>query len=572
MICLGISEDHFDAGATLTNGDQILFATNEERYTRRKNEGGWPHHALASLFDYTGVTPADIDRIYVCGLMTPPLPIRLFPFLHDLRFNAHRSKEDTWFKKFMDCVTFLTPVSHSSEDSWMRTIAQPLLPWVTRRRLPKALRSKPIYFIEHHECHAAGAWTLSGFDRCLAVTADGMGDGLSLTVSRCTAEDGIERLWFASSKDSFGLFFEAITEAFGFIPCRDEGKITGIAACGDPGAITEPDPFHLEQGRLQYVGPHGRAGVQWVNEHLLQNYRREDIAAWAQHLLERHLIEVTRWWLEETGMGNLAVAGGVYGNVKLNQRLHALDACKRLFVYPNMGDGGLSLGAVCAGEKLTPRPVADVFFGEDYPEDALRAAIQARGLDFERMDAPAERVGDLLAAGHIVARFDGRMEWGPRALGNRSILVRTSDRAVVGKLNDRLQRSDFMPFAPAVLAEDAEEYCLAVAPARHSAEFMTVCFDCTDRMKREHPAIVHVDGTARAQLVRADHNPGFHRILSRFKEHTGTGVILNTSFNIHEEPIVRTPEEGVAAFLNAHLDYLALGPFLVKCPDTPVKA
>jgi carbamoyltransferase len=280
-----------------------------------------------------------------------------------------------------------------------------------------------------------------------------------------------------------------------------------------------------------------------------------------------HLIEVTRWWLKDTGMGDLAVAGGVYGNVKLNQRLHAMDECENLFVYPNMGDGGLSLGAICLGERLRPRQVENVFLGEDYTEAAVQSAIEARGLAYERMDAPEDRVGDLLAQGHIVARFDGRMEWGPRALGNRSILVRTSDRAVVDKLNDLLKRSDFMPFAPAVLAEDAEEYCLGVDPARHSAEFMTVCFDCTQRMKDEHPAIVHVDGTARAQLVREDHNPTFHRILTRFKQHTGTGVVLNTSFNIHEEPIVRTPEEGVAAFLNARLDYLAIGPFLVKQPE-----
>ena len=566
MLCLGISEDHFDAGVTLTDGDAVVFASNEERYTRRKNEGGFPWQSLQGMLDYTGIDPKDIGHIYVCGLMTPPFPIRVFPFLHRLRFDAHRSKKETLFKKFMNFVTFMTPISHSSEDSIMRKFTKPLLPWTVRRRLPRSLRHAPITFVDHHHAHACGAYFLSGFDDCLAVTADGMGDGLSLTVSRCSHNGGVERLWAASSRDSFGLFFENITEAFGFVPCRDEGKITGLAACGDPAAVQEPDLFTLKDGRLQYVGPQGQAGARWVHDELLRKYTREDIAAWAQHLLEIHIVEVTRWWMRDTGLRKLITAGGVYGNVKLNQRLHELDEVDDLFVYPNMGDGGLSLGAICAEQRPVPTKVANVFFGEDYPDAALRTALDARDLAYETMDDPGDRIGALLAEGHIVARFTGRMEWGPRALGNRSILVRTSDTAVVDRLNTLLKRSDFMPFAPAVLAEDAEEYCDGVAPARHAAEFMTVCFDCTDKMKRDHPAIVHVDGTARAQLVRTDHNPAFHGILTAFKARTGTSVVLNTSFNIHEEPIVRTPEEGIAAFLNARLDYLAIGPYLVKQP------
>jgi carbamoyltransferase len=569
MLCLGISEDHFDAGVTLTDGETVVFASNEERYTRRKNEGGFPWQSLQAMLDYTGIDPKDIGHIYVCGLMTPPFPIRLFPFLHRLRFDAHRSKKETLFKKFMNFVTFMTPISHSNENSLLRKLTGPLLPWTVRRRLPRALRHAPITFVEHHHAHACGAYFLSGFEDCLAVTADGMGDGLSLTVSRCSRDGGVQRLWAANSRDSFGLFFENITEAFGFVPCRDEGKVTGLAACGDPHAVKEPDLFALEQGRLRYIGPQGHAGARWVHDELLQKYSREDIAAWAQHLLEIHIVEVTRWWLKDTGLRKLVTAGGVYGNVKLNQRLHELEEVDDLFVYPNMGDGGLSLGAICAEQQFKPEKATDVFFGEEYADEAVRTALDARGLVYERLDNEAERIGGLLAEGHIVARFTGRMEWGPRALGNRSILVRTTDRAVVDRLNTLLKRSDFMPFAPAVLAEDAGDYCDGVDPARHAAEFMTVCFDCTDKMKREHPAIVHVDGTARAQLVREDHNPAFHGILKAFKARTGTGVVLNTSFNIHEEPIVRTPEEAIAAFLNARLDYLAIGPYLVEQPQPP---
>ncbi|MBP8128297.1 MAG: hypothetical protein KA184_01865 [Candidatus Hydrogenedentes bacterium] len=564
MLCLGINEDFFDAGVALCDGPNVLFAANEERYTRRKDEGGFPRLALHGLFEYTGIECSAVERIYISGIMTPPLPIRMLPFLHAWRFKVQRRKSDTLARRLMDFAAYATPLSHTSEEANARRWVRRLLPWAARRALPRELRHKPIIHVDHHRAHAAGAWCLSGFETALAVTADGMGDGVSLTVSRCTPEKGVDRLWAASSLDSFGLFFEALCEGCGFMPCRDEGKITGLAACGDPRRVTEPDPFQLTEGRLRYAGPHGRRGVAWARDTLLRRYSREDVCAWAQFLLESHLTEVARWWLRETGENRLVVAGGVFGNVKLNQRLHQLPEVERLFVYPNMGDGGLSLGAICLGERLAPSAARNVFWGEDYPDTTLEQALRDSGLPFKRVSEPEARTADLLNAGHIVARYTGRMEWGPRALGNRSILVRTTDRVVVDRLNTALRRSDFMPFAPALLAEDAPLYCDSVEPARHSAEFMTVCFNCTDRMKAEHPAVVHVDGTARAQFVRAEANPTFHRVLTAYKRLSGSSVVLNTSFNIHEEPIVRTPAEAVAAFRSARLDYLVLGPFLAS--------
>ncbi len=566
MICLGLNEDLYDSGVTLCDGPKVVFASNEERYTRRKNEGGFPRQSLEALFAYTKINPSDIDAIYIAGHMTPPFPVRLFPALHGWLFDAKREKQETLSKRLIDLAVFLTPVSHTSENSFARGVVKPLLAPVARWHLPAPLKRQPIRFVEHHHAHAAGAWFASGFEETLAVTADGMGDGLSLTVSRCCTGRGIERLWSAASRDSFGLFFEALAAAFGFMPCRDEGKITGLAGGGDPSAVAEPSPFVLEAGQLRYRGPQGREAVAWIKGQLLARYSREDLSAWAQRLLEDHLVEVTRWWLRETGLRRVTVAGGVFANVKLNQRLHEIDGVEQVFVFPNMGDGGLGLGAICAEQGFSPEPVRDVFWGESYDEAAIEEALRQAHVPYARHDDIDAETARLLADGHIVARFQGRMEWGPRALGNRSILVRTTDRAVVDRLNTLLRRSDFMPFAPAVLAEDASEYVLRPDAARHAAEFMTVCFDCTERMKREHPAVVHLDGTARAQLVRAESNPSFHRILRLFKERSGTGVVLNTSFNIHEEPIVRTPKEGIAAFVNARLDYLAIGPFLASNP------
>ncbi len=565
-LSLGVSEDLFDAGVTLCADGRVLFASNEERYTRRKNEGGFPRRSLEAALRHAGVTLADIDRVCIAGLMTPPLPVRAFPRLHDWSYAIKREKRDSVLRRLADAVTFLTPMSHTAPDAAARGWVQWLLPKLARRHL-RGLRSGAVVdFVDHHEAHAAAACTLSGYDEALCVTADGMGDGLSLTVSRYTRPGVPKRVWAVPSRDSFGLFFEILTEAFGFVACRDEGKLTGLAAMGDPDRITLPVPFTMEQGRLRYTGPLARPGVAWAKKELLSRYSREDIAAWAQRILEDHIVAITRDHLRKTGLRRLALAGGVFANVKLNQRLHELPETDALFVCPNMGDGGLSLGALAARGAVEPHKLEHVFFGDGFKETELASVLREKGLAFDRPGSIETRTAEILADGKIVARFDGRMEWGPRALGNRSILAPACDPAVPDRLNEQLKRSDFMPFAPALPVEDADLYVADAEPARHAAEFMTVCFRCTPLMAERYPSVVHVDGTARAQFVRPEVNPGFHRILTEYRARTGGGVMLNTSFNMHEEPIVCTPKEAVNAFLEGRLDYLALGPFLVPKP------
>jgi len=567
VIYLGISEDLYDAGVTLVEDGEIIFAVNEERYSRRKNEGGFPHQSLEALLKYTGVAPSAIDGLCVCGHMTPPLLVRLFPFLHNWLFNAFRSKKDTLFKRLLDLVMFHTPVSRTREDSLLRRLSMSILAPVFRRELPPALRKIPLHFAEHHRAHAAGAWFCSGFEEALCLTADGMGDGLSMTVSLAHLGKTIERLWTAPTDSSFGLFFEALSEAFGFVPSRDEGKITGLAAVGDASRVQEPAPFSLVDGELLYTGPVGRKRVAWIRNELLPRYGRDDVSAWAQELLEQFTLAIARHWIEKTGVRSVVAAGGVFANVKLNQHLHEMTEVERLFIFPNMGDGGLSLGAICESQSLQPRPISHVFLGESYDDAAIKAVLTEKELPFEYVADPEKKVAELLAQDHVVARFAGAMEWGPRALGNRSVLVRAVDAEITGRLNKMLTRSDFMPFAPALPAEDAALYCHDVEAARFTAEFMTVCFRCTEKMRRDHHPVVHVDGTARAQLVNKDNNPSFHRILTELKALVGSGVVLNTSFNIHEEPIVRTPEQGVNAFLSAGIDYLCIGNYLVQRPE-----
>ena len=562
MLVLGINDDAYDAGVTLVEGGRVRFAANEERYTRRKTQGGFPYESLRGCLRYTGVDPRDISQICVCGIMTPPVAKRMMPGIQGLLDGAKKSGAESVGSKVVDFLTHNTSIAHTTPDSLGPRLVKPSLPSIIRRILPPELRHAQIRVVEHHRAHAASAYYLSGFEEALVVTGDGMGDGVSLSVSRATPA-GIERLWSASSRNSFGLFYEAITAAFGFIPCRHEGKVTGLAAMGDPTAVKVPPMFTYEGGELLYHGPRGRRATEWAREELVARYSREDISAWAQQQLEEHVVNITRQFLDRTGLKNVAVAGGIFANVKLNQFIHEADECEALFVCPNMGDGGLSLGAIAHAGFLDPTKVTDVFLGEDYSDDEVEQVLRTAGLPYMRHDDIDEHIADALADGKLVARFTGRMEWGPRALGNRTVMAPTTSRAIVDRLNGLLKRNDFMPFAPAALDEDMERYSMQWGSARHAAEFMTATFRCTDHMKATHPAVVHADDTARTQLVREETNPAFYRTLQAYKRRTGHGILLNTSFNVHEEPIVMTPQEAVKAFTNAKLDYLAAGPFLV---------
>jgi len=564
VLALGINEDLFDAGATLWQDGRVLFAANEERYTRRKNEGGFPRQCLAALFAYTGVAPSDIDAVYVAGHATPPFVVRLMPKLHDILFDIKRAKGETLGKKLLEGAVHSSGVSHTSEESALRKWTLPLLPRCARMMLPSGMGRAAVHHLEHHLCHASAAWRQSGFESALCLTADGMGDGLSFTVSRCSLDGGIARLWSAPASSSLGMFFEALTEAMHFTPCRDEGKLTGLAANGNSAKIDAPNPFVFERDALRYTGLHGRAAIRDFRDRMERGDTREDLSAWEQDILERTVLEVARRWIRETGESRLVMAGGIFANVKLNQHLHELDEVESVFICPNMGDGGLGIGAILQGVNHAPEKLSDVFFGEDSSRADIESAVKGSGFDYSIEDDIHSAIAPLLAKGQIVARFNGRMEWGPRALGNRSILVDASDTAVVARLNGLLKRNDFMPFAPAMLDEEFPKYLLDWEPGAHAAEFMTVCFRCTEAMRAEYPAVVHTDGTARAQRVTAEANPEFHGLLKSYQRVSGRGVLLNTSFNIHEEPIVRTPEEAITAFRTSGMDYLAIGDCLVR--------
>jgi carbamoyltransferase len=365
---------------------------------------------------------------------------------------------------------------------------------------------------------------------------------------------------------------------------RHEGKITGLAAYGRDAYRDVLARFlRAEDGSMRNVGnAFRRSAVEKLRRALPPDFRREDLAASVQLLAEEVCTRYVGHWAARTGRRRVALAGGVVSNVKINQRIHELPGVESLYVFPAMSDEGLGAGAallVDARRRPGAPPHGEpcfehVYLGPDFDERSAAAALDAAGVAYARAEDPAREIARLVAEGYVVARASGAMEYGPRALGNRSILYRPDDPSVNDWLNERLRRTEFMPFAPSTLAEDAERCYAGLEGARDAARFMTITFDCSEAMKRECPGVVHADGTARPQLVSARDNPAYYAILREFQRLTGLSSLVNTSFNIHEEPIVCTPEDAVRAFRIGHLDVLALGTLFARNPgaDARVRA
>jgi carbamoyltransferase len=418
----------------------------------------------------------------------------------------------------------------------------------------------------HHDTHAANALYASGFEEALLITLDGYGSGNCGGVY-VGDRQGIRPLHRFAVPHSLGQYYEYVTSGRGFKAGRHEGKIVGLAAYGNPDVLGPVlrERFDCRDGDIVL-----RAGMNYYfTRALTRHFAKRDIAAAYQRVLEDVTQEMVRYWLERTGLRNVAVSGGVHANVKLNQRIREIEGVDQVFVYPNMGDGGCGTGAAMLAfdPAVFPRqPLENAYFGPDYSEAEMEAALAREGLRYERLPAIEDRVAQLLTEDCIVGCFDGRMEYGPRALGNRSILYPAREPEVNQWLNQQLGRTEFMPFAPAALASEAHRLFKNLQGCEKTAEFMTITFDCTSEMIEKCPAAVHVDGTARPQLVSERTNPRFCKILRGYHERTGIPALINTSFNMHEEPIICSPEDAVRAFQAGNLDYLALGPFLVPHP------
>lgn len=581
MKILGISyETNHESGVVLMEDGKILFAASEERYSRIKMDESSPVLALKDCFKQTGFSPSDIDIVAFSGFPPPK--------------NWYFYAKNFLRQKFFGGDFFVVGYHAKGKNKTIIGLAalfvnlvlctgvpQFFYMYLFRRirigRLLKGFRGRIIY-VSHHNCHAASACFLSGFDKALSIVVEGYDWDASMVIeefSNGELKPIAKTLW----PHSPGSFYSLVTTIIGFNPHRHAGKITGLAAFGDPSVlynkvaklmwveglslVTSPLVYKLSQ---EYILK-GKLPSYFVN------HRKEDIAASFQKRLEDVMTGIVRKAVIATGKTTIVLAGGVAGNVLMNQKIHEIDEVKNIFVQPAMSDMGQCLGAALyaynkvllgQGSYLKSQPLKDVYLGPEYSQEEIKSALDSSGLKYSFWGDIESKIAELLAMGKVVARFNGRMEFGPRALGNRSILANAKDSTINIWLNKKLVRTEFMPFAPSVLYEYKDRYFYGVAGAEHTAEFMTITFSCTEEMKKKCPAVVHIDGTARPNFVKSKTNPSYYKIIKAYQELTGIGVVLNTSFNMHEEPIVCTPNDAVRSFKNGSLDFLAIGNYLIS--------
>jgi len=608
MKVIGLSPLDKDSTVTIVEDGEITYAAAEERFTRVKLQPGFPWKALADALQSTNTDPKEVDsvvypflgwqdetRLFERNLATErefiddsdapetsaeikaararvPNRTAEIPGLRNPNERMDKGLAKTLAYRLLGNDSVVSRnVAKRSSTQWGRQASAFHRKW--HDELESSLEdfglAPKLKRIEHHASHSANAYYNSGFDEALIVTLDGYGSGLAGSVG--VGRGGrIERLHALEYPHSLGTFYESVTSSLGFTPSRHEGKIVGLAAYGDPAVLRDVllSRFDQEEGNFRIL----EINNVFFSRRLATEFPKIDVAAAYQHVLERVACEYVGHYVKKTGLRNIMLSSAVTANVKLNQRLKEIPGVAGIFIHPNMGDGGCGTGAALlefAGThwETLSKPLADVYFGPSFSEEQIAEALNRSQLPFTKYTPIEPKIAGVIAAGKVVARFNGRMEYGPRALGNRSILYHAKEPAVNQWLNQRLGRTEFMPFAPATLYEKRHDCYLNVDGGEHAAMFMTLTFDCTESMKRDSPAAVHVDGTARPQLVSASSNPSFYKILTEYHQLTGIPSLINTSFNMHEEPIVCSPDDAIRAFLQGNLDYLAIGDFLVAHPS-----
>ena len=576
MRILGIA-DHKNCGTALVVDGELISALNDERLVRQKLVFGMPRESIRAVLKAAQLDPVDIEGIAI-ATRNQHL-IENYEGFVDGRIGLDRGRYKNFLVKVGSRISKARRFLPFLERSYF-LIRQPAFYW-RRRQLRRILRGEfgfdcPIFFLDHHYCHAASAYYFSGYRDATVVSIDAAGDGKSCRVYGVTNGE-FDQIASISSFDSLAKLYSYVTQVCGFKGSRHEGKITGLAAYGEPkyvdqmrGIIAQQNGGYKNVGNVYYY-----SALKELKRVLPVDFAHKDLAASIQRHTADTVTALVSHWVNRTGYPDVALAGGVFANVRVNQEIHELDNVRSVFVYPAMSDEGLPAGgAIALHARLTGRPagrelkpIPHLYLGPEYDETEIQSALRDQEVEADRFADVEAEVARLLARGAVVARFAGRMEYGPRALGNRSILYQTTDPTVGYWLNDALRRTEFMPFAPIVMSEYADVCFEGISGAEQPARFMAITFNCTDWMKKIAPGVVHVDGTARPQLIGELDNPSAYRILSEYHQITDIPCLINTSFNMHEEPIVCSPNDAVSAFLDGRLDYLAIGNWIAKHPN-----
>lgn len=573
MITLGINAAFHDCSATLVKDGVVIAAAEEERFTRVKHGKRplpftvWqlPFHAINYCLKEAGVVLHDVH--HVAYSYDPYLQLGPYAEQAALALPLEPSRNPT-----SDWLSPWDPLMLSYIVNAPRQLADGA-PHHLKDRFRGVRHDGPYqwHFVEHHLAHEASAFLASPFDECAVLAMDGRGE--KPTTSYGVYRKGeYQRLKQVNLPHSLGLLYEAVTDYLGFLRSSDEYKVMALASFGKPVYVSRFNQIVNYRGGGDYtVEP-----VEWrevFGEPRLRGspmeQRHMDIAHSLQVVLEQTVAKMVDWLHQESGARNLVMAGGVALNCVMNAKIRDQGAFEKVWVQPAAGDSGTSLGAAlwidARQRKSASRTwnMDHVFLGPAYDDDEIESFLKQTKLPYRCVENVAEETADLLAQNKVIGWFQGRMEFGPRSLGARSILASPIDPGMQSHLNQIKDREDFRPVAPVVLEEEAADWFVGgeVSP------FMTFIYDVRADKVDQIPAVRHVDGTARIQTINRSQNPAYYDLLRAFARRTGVPVLVNTSFNTRGEPIVCTPREAVESFCTTPLDVLAIGSFILEKPD-----
>jgi carbamoyltransferase len=586
---LGISAFYHDSAAALVCEGKIVCAAQEERFTRKKNDSEFPQHAIQFCLNYAKLVPSQLDAV------------------------VFYDKPMLKFARLLETYLAVAPRG-------LRTFPTVLANWLggkldlrktIREEMPGLRADCPILFTEHHLAHAASAFYPSPFDEAAILTIDGVGEWATTTVGLGKGRE-VKLLKELRFPHSLGLVYSAFTDYCGFRINSGEYKLMGLAPYGEPkfadairNELMEVKPdgsFRLNLDYFNFLSGTTMTNAKFFAllggpprgpEEKIQP-RHMDVARSIQLVTEEIMLKLARHTREVTGSKYLCMAGGVALNCVANGHILREKLFDRLWIQPAAGDAGGALGAALAAWYAQPENTRTAFqpdamqsalLGPDYSEDEMATALNASGAKFTKLETSAllDLTAELLEAGKVIGWFQGRMEFGPRALGNRSILGDARSAKMQSVMNLKVKfRESFRPFAPIVRRErvadyfemDAESpYMLLVAPVkpelRKPLPTDLIGIDLLKAERSTLPAITHVDYSARVQTVSREGNPLLYDLLKRFEEKTGCAVLVNTSFNVRGEPIVCTPDDAYRCFMNTEMDFLIVGPFVIERTAQP---
>lgn len=566
MITLGLAHDLFISSAALVRDGEVVAAVAEERLNRQKQYKGFPALALKECLRLAGAALQDVDAV---ALGWNPMRHLEFP-------NARQSNNARWRAEYLYAIPNML-------------FGTAKIPSTDRvEQLFDGVNTSILYY-DHQLAHAANAFFLSGYERAAFFTADGRGERTTTLWGRADM-DGFESLGEVRVPHSLGLFYGAITQYLGFKPDSDEWKVMALASYGAPDnrhyapmrRLIEVNPangqFYVDQRCFSYSEPEAQGGRFYTPEFVEQfgaprsadgdyEQRHYDIAWALQRVFEETMTALLTRLHEQTGESRLVAAGGSMMNSVYNGKLTSQTPFSELFVSSCPDDSGIAVGAALLAYwelDKNPRIAAHPhnYWGASY-DDEIADTLARYKLSYEKLDNAPETAARLLVEGKLIGWYQGRMEFGQRALGNRSILVdpRRSDAKDI--VNQAVKyREPFRPFAPAILAERVNDYFIAEPGAK--VPFMERVYLFREEVRERVPAVVHVDGTGRLQTVERAHNPRFYDLIAAFESLTGIPIVLNTSFNLNGEPIVCTPTDAIRTFYSCGLDALIMGDYLLR--------